>query len=300
MSPEQEQLMNKLEGKLEALEQHGMSLEDALQRMQEQERASAGPPDLVKDIWPAQRVLNDALEAARASNAEETLTALNRLVALNSAVAGDLPAAEIIIHCERALAYLSQNALDEAGVEMGMAYRVADGTKFATLVPPNVISLIQTQARSNIQAGKPRAAMDVVRTILTSCAEHESLDRMERIDSAIAGARAAIDRGAWPVVEAELFEAHKELTDLAETIRPERWNLTRDTVDEGVRTIAPEAGEAVEEEAAESPEAPRAEETAAPAEADEAPETDEAATDDEAADADAPTGPPAQPRRGDR
>jgi len=83
MGPQQQQLLNKLEAKLEAIEQHGMTLEDALQRMQEQERAAAGPPALVKDIWPAQRVLNAAIEAARSSKTEETLAALDRLETLS-------------------------------------------------------------------------------------------------------------------------------------------------------------------------------------------------------------------------
>jgi hypothetical protein len=274
MSPEQQQLLNKLEAKLDELERQGMTLEDALQRMREQERAEAGPPALVKDIWPAQRVLNDALEAARSSKKSETIEALDRLVALTAAITGDLPASRIMIHCERALAHLSQNALDEAGVEMGQAYRVADGTKFATLVPANVISLIQTSARSQIQAGRAREAADVVRTVLDNCADHESLDRMNRIEAAIAGAREAVDRGAWPVVEAELFEAHRELTDLSETIRPERWNLTGEGRAEAVTEDAEEP--AAEDEATGTPADEPADEEQVPAEADEATEGAEA------------------------
>ncbi|MFW5868954.1 MAG: hypothetical protein ACOCX2_14110 [Armatimonadota bacterium] len=257
MGPEQQQLLNKLEAKLDELDRQGMTLEDALQRMHDQERAEAGPPALVKDIWPAQRVLNDAIEAARSSKQDETVEALDRLVTLTAAVTGDLPATQIMVHCERALAFLSQNALDEAAIEMSLAHRVADGTRFATLVPPNVISLIQTSARSQIQAGRAREAADVVLTVLNACAEHQSLDRMTRIDRAITGAREAVEREAWPVVEAELFEAHRELTDLSETIRPERWELTGEdadepvagadeTTDEGAEAEGP-AGEAAEE-----------------------------------------------------
>lgn len=268
MGPEQQQLLNKLEAKLDELEKQGMTLEDALQRMREQEQAEAGPPALVKDLWPAQRVLNDAIEAARSARENETVAALDRLVALTAVVTGDLPASEIMVHCERALAYLSQNALDEAGIEMAMAYRVADGTKFATLVPANVISLIQTSARSQIQAGRAREAADVVLTILNTCAEHESLDRMTRIESAISGAREAVDRGAWPVVEAELFEAHREYTDLSETIRPERWDLTGEDADEAA-SVADEDGTGAEEGEA----AAEGEETIAP----EADATDEGA-----------------------
>jgi len=266
MGPEQQQLLNKLEAKLDELEKQGMTLEDALQRMHEQERAQAGPPALVKDLWPAQRVLNDAIEAARSSKQDQTVEDLNRLTSLIATVTNDLPASQIMVHCERALAYLSQNALDEAGIEMSMAYRVADGTKFATLVPANVISLIQTSARSQIQAGRSREAADVVLTILNACSEHESLDRMQRIDSAISGARDAVDRGAWPVVEAELFEAHKELTDLSETIRPERWDLTGEAADETVSgTDESAATETTGTEASGTEAATGTEDTGAPA-----------------------------------
>ncbi len=279
MTPEQEQLFDKLESKLEALEEHGMTLEDALESLQQRERAAAGPPDLVKNMWPAQRVLQDAISAANSQKADETVAALDRYEMLNAAIAAELPAARIIVHCERALTYLSQeDLLDEAGVEMALAYRVADRTKFATLVPENVISLIQNNARGQISAGRPREASEVIRTVLNTCSGHESLARMERIEAAIAGARDALGRGVWPVVDAELYEADRALTDLAEKIRPGRWNLTEDL--EGISTDFDEAGEpasaepvegaeAAEEEAAEA-----GEETAPEAEAD-TPETPE-------------------------
>jgi len=236
MSPEQEQLLNKLEEKLDELEKHGMSLEDALERMQEEERAAAGPPNLVKDLWPAQRVLNDAINAARSEKAAETTAALDRLVTLSAAITGDLPASRIMVRCERALAYLSQNALDEAGIEMAMAYRVADLTKFATLVPEGTIALIQNSARSQISAGRPREAAEVVLTVLQKCSGHGSLARMQRVDDAITGAYVGVDRGAWPVVEAELGQADAELRDLAEAIRPERWDLTTGALSDAADT----------------------------------------------------------------
>ena len=264
MSPEQEQLLNKLEEKLDELEKHGMSLEDALERLQEEERAAAGPPSLVKDLWPAQRVLDDAINAARSEKAAETTAALDRLVALSAAINNDLPASQIMVRCERAMAYLSQNALDEAGIEMAMAYRVADLTKFATLVPEGTIALIQNSARSQISAGRPREAAEVVLTVLQKCSDHGSLARMERIDDAIAGAYVGVERGAWPVVEAELGQADAELRDLAETIRPERWDLTSASLSDAAAT-ADEAA-STDDAAAETDEA------AAPAEGATAPE----------------------------
>lgn len=248
MSSEQAEVLRQLQTKLEAIEEHGMTLEDALRRMQEQERAQAGPPDLVKDLWPAQRVLNNVSEAARSKNIDETLEGLDRMVALNAAITADLPASEIMVHCERALWFLNQDAFNEAGVEMSMAYRAADESKFATLVPQNVISLIQTQARNHIQANKRNEAIDVVSTVLRICSEHDSLERMNRIDEALSGAREAISRGAWGVVEAELFEARTELTDLAEIIRLDSWNVSsEETSAQGVESADEESAEAVDE-----------------------------------------------------
>jgi len=275
MSPEQEQLLNKLEAKLGELEQQGMSLEEALDQMRQQERATAGPPALVKDMWPAQRVLNQALEAANSSNAEDAIAALNRLGPLSAAITGDLPASEIMVHCERALAFLSQNALDEAGVEMGMAHRIADSTRFATLVPEKVIPNIQNLARPHIQAGKPRQAADVIMSVLSMCARHESLARMHRIDNAIEGARTAVDRDAWGVVQAELLVANSELTDLADDVRLSRWDISSSEPEMDVD--AEEGAGTVDETTEAARDAESAADAAAAAEGEEAVGEDEAA-----------------------
>lgn len=266
VSSEQAEVLEQLQAKLEAIEEHGMTLEDALRRMQEEERAQAGPPDLVKDLWPAQRVLNNVSEAARSHNIDETLEGLDRMVALNAAITADLPASEVMVHCERALWFLNQDAFNEAGVEMAMAHRAADESKFATLVPQNVISLIQTQARNHIQAKKRSEAIDVVSTVLNICSEHDSLERMTRIDEALSGAREAVSRSAWGVVEAELFEARTELTDLAEVIRLDSWNVSgEETSAQGAEPVDEESGEAGEE-----PEAGVEDEGEGPADTDEA------------------------------
>ena len=198
MTPEEEQLLEKLETKLEALEQHGMTLEDAPAAAGAERMLQVRPRWSETSARPARA--GCVIDAARSEKHDETLAALDRLDTLIAAVSGDLPASQIIVHCERALAYLSQDALDEAGAEMALAYRAADATRFATLVPEGVISLIQTNARSQISAGRRPEASELILTILRKCADHASLARMQRIDDAIAGARDAVQREAWPVV----------------------------------------------------------------------------------------------------
>lgn len=213
----------------ELLQQTDMTvntLAQELERRERQARDQAGPPNIVKDLWPAQRVLADAIQAARAQEADKVLSALDRLQTLVQAVRGDLPVSRIIVRCERALAYLSQDALNEAAVELSIAYDIAHRSPFPTLVPGDVASMIQTNARSQISAGRPRGAATVVETILGKCYAHGSLAQLERVSDGLAGARVAVERGAWPVVEAELFEVHRLITDLAETLNVQRWGLT--------------------------------------------------------------------------
>ncbi len=219
------------------------SLKEMVERQQQQQRAEAGPPDIVEDLWPAQRVLADAIQKAQLEKADDTLRALERLETLVATVSGDLPARRIMVRCERALAYLSQEALDRASVELAIAYDIADNSPFARLVPGGVASLIQNEARSQISAGRASAAISVIETVREKCAAHESLQRLARISDGVDGARDAVQRGAWSVVEAELFEIHREMNDLAQTLQVERWDLG---------TRQPEGWSGAEEETAES------------------------------------------------
>ena len=243
------------------------SLRDMLERQQEHLHAKAGPPDLVQDLWPTQRVLSQVIQTAQLKKVDETLKGLERLQLLIANVAGGLPAREIMARSERALAYLSEDALDRAYAELGVAYDIADRSSFPRLVPEGVASLIQTSARSQISAGRTQEAASVVDTVRRRCAEHESLKKFDRIASGLEGARDAVHREAWGVVEAELFEIHNEITGLAETLRIDQWGIAPRPADE-----APAPAETPAEDAAEVEDAAEAETAAPPAEPEEAPE----------------------------
>ncbi|NLO06211.1 MAG: hypothetical protein GX131_10335 [candidate division WS1 bacterium] len=220
------------------------TLKTKIARLEAQERAKAGPPALAKDMWPTKRVLSDAIQAARTQKATEVGAALERLEPLVATVTADLPANMISVHCERALAYLSSNELNEAAEELAQAYDVAHESKFATLVPAGVEDMIQTNARSQVAAARPQEAATVVQTVLQKCRAHESMATMKRIAQGVVGAREALDRGAWPVVEAELFEVHRELTDFDSRLQTERWLLDED---EATATGSATAGAAAPE-----------------------------------------------------
>lgn len=259
------------------------SLKDMLERQQEQLLAEAGPPDIVQDLWPTRRVLAEVIQVAQVKKADETLRGLDRLEPLIATVAAGLPARQIMTRSERALAYLSEGAHDRAYSELGVAYDIADKSPFARLVPAGVASLIQTSARSQISAGRTQEAASVIDNVRRTCAEHESLKKFERINSGLEGARDAVHREAWAVVEAELFEIHREITGLAESLSIDQWRLAPRQDDD-----QPEMPQATEEGAGE-----------AEADSGESPEeTPDAEVSDEAAEAPAEAAAPVRrPRR---
>ncbi|MGD9497468.1 MAG: hypothetical protein AB7Y46_14300 [Armatimonadota bacterium] len=205
------------------LKQYGLDLQTLRQQQEQQallERAQAGPPDVVKDLWPTQQVLGDAMQAAQLRKPEESLGLLDRLDALAAALTADLPASQIITHCERALVHLqsAEPNLEAASAELSMAYQVAQEPSLPTLRPAGVDALIQTNAKGQISAGRPMAAAEVVRTVLDKAGDHWSLQTLNDIRGSIIGAREAVERGKWPVVEAELMVVHQALADLGEEI----------------------------------------------------------------------------------
>ncbi|MGC9319365.1 MAG: hypothetical protein ACP5KN_15135 [Armatimonadota bacterium] len=217
MSAEEQQRWNELVTKIEKLEERGYTLEQLIERQEKQEQAEAVPA-LDKDLMAVRSVLADAIEYSGSKRASETHDALQRLDALLRALTDDLPASRIIIHCERALAYLSQNALNEADAELTAAYDIAHEAR-PQLRPAQVEQMIQSKAREQIAAGRPRDAATVVRAIIERCARHPSLETMTRVRQGLSGAMDALDRDVWPVVSAELFEMHDAITGLDESIR---------------------------------------------------------------------------------
>ncbi len=260
------------------------ALKDMLERQQQQLEAKAGPPDLVKDLWPTQRVLNETIQTAQQKKGDETLASIDRLQKLVATVEAGLPAREIMVRCERALAYLAQDALDRAYAELGLAYDTADRSPFPRLVPSGVASLIQTSARNQIAAGRAQEAASVVDTVRRNASQHDSLAKFNRINAGLEGARTAGHREAWSVVEAELYEVHNQITALAETLRIDQWEIAPRPDDDEEPAELPEVDD---QDAAESDDVDASPEPETETEVE--PEADE--DDDEIADGPAEAGP---------
>ncbi len=245
------------------LEQTGLTvstLAEDIEAQAELQRLEAGPPAVVRDLWPAQRVLGAALQAAQLKKGPETLTLLGRLKGLARALYSDLPAAQIITHAERALLslQLSEPNYEDAAAEVTAAYNVASDPKLPKLRPSGVDSLLQTGAKAHITAGQAEAAIDVLGSVVNKCADHWSLQMLDRALTGVDSAALAVERGAWPVVEAELMEISRELTELAEQVHLQSYSAA---------PAEPGAETAVEaEQPAEAEQAAEGEQPAAPEE----------------------------------
>lgn len=253
MTAEQQQRWNQIEAKLDRLAEHGYTLEQLLEQQELQEKAKAVPA-IEKDLMALRSVLADAIEYSGMKNAGETRAALERMENLVRAVTADLPASQVVVHAERALAYLSQNLLNEAGAELAVAYDVVHNAH-ARLRPPQVETMIQSRARDHISAGRVQDAAQVVRAIIERASGHESLQRMRRVAQGLEGAMDALEREAWPVVEAELVEMHREVSALDEAIRVARGSADAEAVDEATSDEGEEAAPAAEAEASAEDEA---------------------------------------------
>jgi len=279
------------------LEQTGLTvstLAEDIQAQAELQRIEAGPPAIVRDLWPAQRVLAAALQAAQLKKGPETLKLLGRLKGLARALHSDLPATEIITHTERALLnlQLTDPNLEDAAAELTAAYNVAGDPKLPKLRPSGVDALLQTQARAHITADRREAAIDVLGSVLDRCADHWSLQMLERVLAGVDAAAAAVERGAWPVVEAELMEVNRELTELAEQVHLQSYSAA--PAEPGAETAAEgeQPAEAVEGEQPATPE----EGAAAPAAGTEGEQPAPPAEGAAAASAEAPAATPPPPR----
>lgn len=215
------------------LEQTGLTVSALAQDIQTQaelQRLEAGPPPIVRDLWATQRVLTSALQAAQLKKSQETLTLLARLETLGRALYSDLPASQIIVHSERALMHLqlADPNLEDAAAELAAAYKIASDPKLPKLRPAGVDAQIQSNAKAHVSAGRPDAAIEVLKAVLAKCRDHWSLQLLDRVNTGIEAARSAVNREAWPVVEAELMEVHRELGELAEQVHLQRYESTQE------------------------------------------------------------------------
>lgn len=223
-------------------QQTGQTVQALMQDAQAREQralAEQGLPTIVEDIAAAQGVLGDASEAAQLQRPEAAQVALDRLSTICVTMLTDLPARRIAMHCERALAYLHLPTprLNEASAELTAAYDVCVSSADSARVQDML-----SQAKGHLAASNTAGAGDVLRSIIAKTAAEPTARLLGRMLEGIAGARDALDRASWPVLQAELLEVRRMLDELSQTVHfTERISSVQPPATE---TASPATGEA--------------------------------------------------------
>jgi len=204
----------------------GMAL-DSLMSEAERRQATAeaqGGLGLFKDVQAAQAVLRDAAEAAQQKKAERTAAALDRLSRLVLCMRAELPAAVISQNVERAIAAVKLGShLPDASAALLVAYdegvrgNAATGT--AHLVP-KVLEDID-RAKGHVDNGREQEAISVLEVVLDKSAQEPVSRLLAGVNSGLLGAQDALERQAWPVVQAELLEVDRMLAEVSSRVAPE-------------------------------------------------------------------------------
>lgn len=216
VTQEQQRLLEEIK-KIQQQTGHNLQtlVQDAQQRAA-RERSEEGMPGVVEDIMAAQAVVGDATEAAQLEKASEAAAAISRLRGIVLGMLAERPASVVRRHCERALAYLhlSTPLLDEASAELTAAYDV-------TAAGPDAagVQALLNQAKTHLADGGAQDASKVILTVIGKTGDEKSVTLISQMFAELNGAVAALDRQAWPVVQAELNEVRRMLDELAVQVR---------------------------------------------------------------------------------
>ena len=200
-------------------QQTGQTVQTLLQEAQQRaarERSEEGLPGVVEDIMAAQDIIGDATEAAQLEKAPQAAAAISRLRGIVLGMLAERSASVIRRHCERALAYLklSTPRLDEAAAELTAAYDVTtDGSDEAG------VQALLDQAKIHLGSGNAHSASKVIGAVIGKTSGEKSVVLVNQMLAGLDGAAAALDRQAWPVVQAELLEVRRMLDDLGVQVR---------------------------------------------------------------------------------
>ncbi|MCD6360106.1 MAG: hypothetical protein J7M38_04515 [Armatimonadetes bacterium] len=199
-------------------QQTGQTVQALMQQAREQEQralAEQGLPGIVEDIAAAQNVLGDASEAAQLKRSEAADASLTRLEGIFITMLSELPAHRIAGYSERALAYLHlpQPRLKEASAELTAAYDVCVRSADSA----GVQALIQ-QAKGHLASGNIHGAGEVLHSTITRAGNDDTVKLLNEMLEGVAGARNALNRRSWPVMQAELLEVRRMLDDLSNRV----------------------------------------------------------------------------------
>lgn len=229
-------------------EQTGVKLEALAAEAERREalaEAAAGPPDVVKDLGAAQSVLSQAAAAAQVKDEDATASALGRLSGIVLSMRAELPAAVMCQQVERAMGALQamEPRLGEASAALLVAYDTGMRNTTPRLVPDDVLEQIQL-AKAHVDNTRPTAAVTVLQAVLQKSSKESVARLLATVSAGVAGAQDALQREAWPVVQAELIEADRLLGEASARVQPtpSPATLGEGEAEEATEPTAPEEG----------------------------------------------------------
>ncbi|NPV48228.1 MAG: hypothetical protein HPY69_14850 [Armatimonadetes bacterium] len=215
---ETEQILAEIRKVQEATGSDLRALAAEVKRQQALQTEKAGDPPVVRDLAVLRVALGEARQAIQAKDSKVTEAALSRMERAALVTSAELPAAVVAQHVDRALTHIRQQEAAgstdfvAASLSLLAASEAAVNGRPADLVP-DVLNELDA-AKASLDAGNTAEARKSLAAVLEKTTGHPSTVVMSRTRLALAGAREALLRQAWPVVEAELTEVESRLQEI--------------------------------------------------------------------------------------
>ncbi len=256
ISTEQEQLLEEI---LEYTKQTGSTLEELAEEARRREalaQAPSGVEAVDEDLRVAKALVAAARSGAANKQAEQTTAALGRLVATLRALRAEIPAAVIAQHLERALIAISNLPAQQAVSAASSSLLAAIDTAMQAPAPlvPEVVDAVE-RAKSRVDDEQLQPGGEQILEILAELRDDATVKLLDTASRSVRGAQDALQRGAWPVLIAELDQLEVMLSQLQEKIGEETTVIAGEQEPAEVEEAEEEAAEPGEEAEAETPEA---------------------------------------------
>jgi len=206
----------------EALERTGKTMEELVaqvERQQSREAERAGDPPVARDLAVARATLTEAQKiAAGAKDSATCAAAVAQLRRVLQGIAAELPASLIVQHADRALYLIKATVavgstqFADASLELVASYDAANHGRPAELVPAVTGEL--ENAIKTLKRGDTDATIKALNDVVTKALDNAALKALAQAQVEAQSAEAALGRGAWPVVGAELAQLESLLSQI--------------------------------------------------------------------------------------
>jgi hypothetical protein len=206
----------------EALERTGKTMEELVaqvERQQSREAEKAGDPPVARDLAVARATLTEAQKiAAQAKDSAACAVAVAQLRRVLQGLAAELPAALIVQHADRTLYLIKATVavgstqFADASLELIAAYDAANLGRPVELVPAVTGDL--ENAIKSLKKGDTDATIKTLNDVVTKALDNAALKVLAQAQLETQVAEAALGRGAWPVVSAELAQLESLLSQI--------------------------------------------------------------------------------------